>query len=99
MTPLRQRFIEDLQLRNLSPKTIKTYTSHIANFANFAGKSLLRSVTAITRSSPPQSGQWATRCVGCEAGRLVSTYFCPSAKNTFQRTHSNSSCRRCFKNS
>ena len=39
MTPLRQRFIEDMQIRNLSPKTIKTYTSHVVNFAAFYGKS------------------------------------------------------------
>lgn len=38
MTPLRQRFIEDMQLRNLSPKTIKTYTAHVANLAQFCGK-------------------------------------------------------------
>jgi site-specific recombinase XerD len=39
MTPLRQRFIEDMQIRNLSPKTIKTYTSHVVTFAAFHGKS------------------------------------------------------------
>ena len=39
MTPLRQRFIEDLQLRNFSPKTVKTYTTHVAKFAQFSGKS------------------------------------------------------------
>lgn len=39
MTPLRQRFSEDLQIRNYSPKTIKTYVSHVAAFAAFCHKS------------------------------------------------------------
>ena len=39
MNPLRQRFIDDMRLRNLSPKTIKTYTAHVAKFAQGAGKS------------------------------------------------------------
>jgi integrase/recombinase XerD len=33
MTPLRQRFIEDLQLRNRSPKTIKVYVHHLKEYA------------------------------------------------------------------
>jgi integrase/recombinase XerD len=33
MTPLRQRFIEDLQLRNRSPRTIETYVFHIKEYA------------------------------------------------------------------
>ena len=39
MTPLRQRFLEDMQIRNYSPKTIKTTISHVAAFAAFCGKS------------------------------------------------------------
>jgi site-specific recombinase XerD len=35
VTPLRQRFIQDLQLRNRSPKTISTYVMHVRNFAQF----------------------------------------------------------------
>jgi hypothetical protein len=33
MTPLRQRMIEDLQLRNLAINTQISYTRHVAQFA------------------------------------------------------------------
>lgn len=35
MTPLRQRFIQDLQLRNRSPRTIATYVFHLKEFAGY----------------------------------------------------------------
>ena len=35
MTPLRQRFIHDLELRNRSPRTIQTYVHHLKYFAQF----------------------------------------------------------------
>ena len=35
MTALRQRFIQDLQLRNRSAKTIQAYVFHVRNFARF----------------------------------------------------------------
>ncbi|MBA3440428.1 MAG: tyrosine-type recombinase/integrase [Pyrinomonadaceae bacterium] len=39
MTPLRQRMIEDMQIRNLSPKTQRNYLDQVAKFAQFFGKS------------------------------------------------------------
>src|SRR5215469_13129868 len=35
MTPLRQRMIEDMQLRNLCPETQRNYVHHIAGLARF----------------------------------------------------------------
>ncbi len=35
MTALRQRFIQDLQLRNRSPKTIEVYVYHVREFARY----------------------------------------------------------------
>jgi site-specific recombinase XerD len=39
MTPLRQRFIEDLQLRNRSPRTVEAYVFHLKEFAGYFGQS------------------------------------------------------------
>lgn len=39
MTPLRERMIDDLLLRNYSPRTIETYVSHVARFARFHKRS------------------------------------------------------------
>jgi site-specific recombinase XerD len=35
MTPLKQRFIEDMQLRGLAPTTQRSYTHYVADFAKF----------------------------------------------------------------
>jgi integrase/recombinase XerD len=39
MTPLRQRFTQDLQLRNYAPRTIAVYVPAVARFAQHFGKS------------------------------------------------------------
>ena len=39
MTPLRQRFIEDMQRRNYSPKTVKAYVAGVLRFARYFGRS------------------------------------------------------------
>ena len=35
MTPLRRRMIDDMTLRNLSPKTIESYVQRISGFATY----------------------------------------------------------------
>ena len=39
MTPLRQRMIEDMKLRNLAPRTIQAYVMRVATFARHFGRS------------------------------------------------------------
>jgi site-specific recombinase XerD len=39
MTPLRQRFIEDMKIRNLAESTQQTYLGYVADFARYFGKS------------------------------------------------------------
>ena len=39
MTPLRQRMIDDMQLRNLAASTQRQYISYVAGFAKYFGKS------------------------------------------------------------
>ena len=35
MTPLRQRMLEDMQVRNLAPATQRSYTHYAAEFAKY----------------------------------------------------------------
>jgi len=39
MTPLRERMIQDMQIRNLSPRTVECYTYHVGCFAKHFGRS------------------------------------------------------------
>jgi integrase/recombinase XerD len=39
MTPLRQRMLEDLQIRNYSPSTVKSYVRSVADFAKYFKRS------------------------------------------------------------
>jgi len=39
MTPLRQRLIDDLRLRNYSPRTVEAYVAGVARFAKHFGRS------------------------------------------------------------
>jgi integrase/recombinase XerD len=39
MTPLRQRYIDDLRIRNYAPKTIESYVAGVARFAAHFGRS------------------------------------------------------------
>jgi site-specific recombinase XerD len=39
MTPLRQRLVDDLRLRNYSPRTIEAYVAGVAKFAKHFGRS------------------------------------------------------------
>ena len=39
MSPLRQRMIEDLTIRNLSPATQRSYVHHVEKFSRFFGRS------------------------------------------------------------
>ena len=39
MTPLRQRFVEDMQLRNFAPTTQRSYVHYVADFARYFNRS------------------------------------------------------------
>ena len=62
MTPLRQRFLDDLHLRNYSPRTQKTYLDHVVRFARHFGRSpdQLGPEDDPHLSTPPAPGQHAS---------------------------------------
>ena len=49
MTPLRQRYIDDLRLKNFSPKTIKVYVQAVAKFARHFARHFGRSPDELSR--------------------------------------------------
>jgi hypothetical protein len=76
VTPLRQRMLEDLQIRNDSPTTIRLYLHSVAEFARHFHKPPINSVPSISastnyscsrrskRRSPPVFS-WCARCGSC----------------------------------
>ena len=38
MTPLRKRLIEEMEIRNYAPKTIRLYVDNVARLARYYGK-------------------------------------------------------------
>ena len=61
MTPLRQRMLEDMQLRNYSPLTITCYLRCVADFARHFGTS--PSTWGRSRSAPINF--FSSRINGC----------------------------------
>ena len=39
ISPLRQRMLDDMTFRNMSPNTMKVYGAAVANFSAFHGRS------------------------------------------------------------
>jgi len=76
MTPLRQRMLEDLQIRNRSPLTQRAYVDQVARFARHCGRSpallgpedirayLPFSPTTSSWRPPPSSSPYP-RCASC----------------------------------
>jgi integrase/recombinase XerD len=83
MTPLRQRFIQDLQLRNRSPKTVEAYVFHVRNFARFFGQSPERLGGEqvhryLLHLLHEKKASWAQYNQAVSALRFLYTVTCPS---------------------
>ncbi len=64
MTPLRRRMIDDMPLRNLSPKTIESYAQRITGFAAYfktAPEQLGPDQPSLARASPGSRDRIAGR--------------------------------------
>lgn len=75
MTPLRQRMIEDLRIRNRSPRTIEAYVRSVARFAAFHHRSPERlgaeDVRAYQLDLLARRASWSTFNVAVAALRFV----------------------------
>jgi hypothetical protein len=48
MTPLRQRMIEDMNLRNLAPRTVQVYVERVARVLEGASASARAAIWSVT---------------------------------------------------
>ena len=73
MNPLRQRYIDDLRLRNFSPGTIKVYVHAVELFARFLG-----------RSPVDATGEDVRRYLIAEIDRGMSRTYCVIQRNAIR---------------
>jgi Putative transposase len=82
-TRLRQRMIEDMKLRNLSPRTIEAYVMRAAGFARYFGRSpacLGQEEVGVVFTLPP-----ALRPIGLQNRRVVYGILFRAAAETLQQ--------------